>query len=242
MNFKTAITKIVDGKEEIRGKKLENLIKDQDFVSSIYLLTQKKLPNEKEKKMFDAVLTAAIDHGPGTASAMTSRITASAENSLHTSIASGILSMGEKHGSAIKGAMKFFYDNVDAEDAEKLVKKRKESGEYIPGYGHPELDEDTRSQALFDLAEKLGFYGEYCQFAKDVQSELNDQSTTKLPLNIDGVMAAILCELNFDWRIAKGIFIIARVPGLVAQVSEEKQQGEDIKRLKEDEIEYEERL
>ncbi|MFB6181927.1 MAG: citryl-CoA lyase [Candidatus Magasanikbacteria bacterium] len=238
MNFKTSITKLVDGQEEIRGHKLDKLIQENGFVAAIYLLTKGELPDEKEKKMFEALLTAAIDHGPGTASGMTSRITASADNSLHTSVASGILAMGEKHGSAIKGAMKFFYDNGGSEDVEQLVKQRKESGDYIPGYGHPELDQDKRSQTLFDLAEELGFYGKYCRFAEDIREELNNSSSTTIPLNIDGAMAAILCELGFDWKIAKGIFIIARVPGLVAQVFEEKEQGGSIKRLGEDEIEY----
>jgi citryl-CoA lyase len=238
MKFKTAITKLKDGKEEIREHLIEQLITEHDFVESVFLLLKGEKPQAEEKKMFDAMLTAAIDHGPGTASGMTSRITASAKNSMHTSVASGILAMGERHGSAIQGAMKFFYENLEVEDLVELVKERKKSGEYIPGYGHPELDEDSRSEVLFELAEELGFYGKYCQFAKDIQQELNSQSSVKLPLNIDGAMAAILCEMGFDWKVAKGIFIIARVPGLVAQVYEEKENGEGIKRLDENEIEY----
>lgn len=238
MNFKTAITKLKNGKEEIRGNSIENLINEHGFVESIFLLLKGEKPTSEERKMFDAMLTAAIDHGPGTASGMTSRITASAKNSMHTSVASGILAMGKRHGSAIQGAMKFFYDHIEVEDLSSLVKERKQSGEYIPGYGHPELDEDSRSQVLFELAEELNFSGEYCQFAKEIQHELNKQSSIKLPLNIDGSMAAILCEMSFDWEIAKGIFIIARVPGLVAQVYEEKERDEGIKRLDEDEVEY----
>lgn len=238
MKFKTSITKIKNGKEEIRGYSIEELIKEQGFVSSIYLLTKGELPGNKEKKMFDAMLTAAIDHGPGTASGMASRITASAKNSMHTSVASGILAMGDRHGSAIEGAMKFFYDNINTENLEQLIKQRKESSNYVPGYGHPELDHDSRVDTLFEIAKEAGFYGKYCKFSQKVYKELNSQSSAKLPVNIDGGMAAILCDMSFDWKVAKGIFIIARISGLVAQVYEEKKQDEGIKRLDECEVEY----
>lgn len=238
MKFKTKITKILNGQEEVRGHSLQELIQEHDFVSAIYLIIQGELPDEREKKMMNALLTSAIDHGPGTASGMTSRITASAENSMHTSVASGILAMGKRHGSAIKGTMKFFYDNVDTDDLEQLIKNRKEAGKYIPGYGHPELEHDHRTETLFSLAEDLDFFGKYCEFAKEVQQELNNQSSIKLPLNIDGAMAAILCEMDFNWQVAKGVFIIARVPGLVAQVHEEQKLEDGIKRLSEKEVEY----
>ena len=238
MKFKTSITKIKNGKEEIRGHSIEELIKEHGFVSSVFLLVKGELPTDKEEKMLDAMLTAAIDHGPGTASGMTSRIIASAKNSMHTSVASGILAMGDRHGSAIQGAMRFFYDNIDVEDLEQLIKQRKEAGNYIPGYGHPELDHDSRVDILFETAKEVDFYGKYCEFSKKVYKELNNEFSTKLPLNIDGGMAAILCDMGFDWQIAKGMFIIARIPGLVAQVYEEKKNDEGIKRLDEDEIEY----
>ncbi|MFH4233519.1 citrate/2-methylcitrate synthase, partial [Acinetobacter baumannii] len=47
----------------------------------------------------------------------------------------------------------------------------------------------------------------------------------QLPLNADGAIAALLCELGFPPRAANGIFMIARVAGLVAHASEEQEQG-----------------
>ena len=51
-------------------------------------------------------------------------------------------------------------------------------------------------------------------------------------------MAAILADMGFDSRMAKGIFIIARMPGLVAQVFEEVNNDVGLRRLPEEEISY----
>ena len=42
-----------------------------------------------------------------------------------------------------------------------------------------------------------------------------------LPLNIDGVLAAILYDLGFPAEFGKFVFIIGRVAGLTAEVAEE---------------------
>jgi citryl-CoA lyase len=236
--FQTSITDIRDGEEYIRGHKLEDLIKEKSFVETIFLLLKGELPSEQEAKMLGAMFTAAIDHGPGTASGQVARIVASAKNSMHTSLAAGILAMGERHGSAIEGAAKFFQKQKTAEDVAGLVKGLKERKIRIPGYGHPFLEHDSRSETLFALAKELGIYGDHCAFAEEAHKELNAISSKPLALNIDGAMGAILSDMGFDWRLGKGFFIIARVPGLVAHIYEEQTSDVGIRRLSQDDIEY----
>jgi len=43
-----------------------------------------------------------------------------------------------------------------------------------------------------------------------------------IKMNIDGANAAILSDLGFSWRVGCGIFIIGRIPGILAHVDEEK--------------------
>lgn len=239
MKFKTSITQITnDDKEIIRGNNLEALIEQKTFSEVIFLLLLGKLPNEKENKMLNALLVAAIDHGPGTASALTARISASAKNSMHTSLAAGILGLGERHGLAIEGAIKFFQEHLDVADLAGLLKQMKEQKKYAPGFGHRVLTVDTRAQTLLSVARENGFHGQYCEFALRVHEELNKISSKPLPLNIDGAMAAILSDMGIDARLSKGIFMIARVPGLIAQIYEETVQDEGIRRLEQDEIEF----
>lgn len=238
MKFKTAITHITDeGKEIIRGNELETLMQEKTFSEVIFLLLLSKFPNTKELNMFNALLVAAIDHGPGTASALTARISASSKNSMHTSLAAGILGLGERHGLAVEGAMKFFQENIDTTDLAALLKKMKEQKKYAPGFGHRVLTIDARAQTLFSIAKENGFFGKYCAFALSVHEELNKISSKPLPVNVDGALGAILCDMNVDPRLSQGIFMISRVPGLLAQIYEEMVNDEGLRRLERDEIE-----
>ncbi|MBU0661056.1 citryl-CoA lyase [Patescibacteria group bacterium] len=238
MKIKTAITDIKENKEYIRGEALSSLIQDKSFVEVIYLLLRGELPSSAHKEMMNALFVAAIDHGPGTASAQTARIVASAKNSMHTALAAGILAMGERHGSAIEGAAQFFVDHKDEENIAGIVADLKAKKVRIPGFGHPFLSHDERSDVLFVKAEELGITGVHCRVAKDVHTALNAISSKPLALNIDGSMAAILSDMGFDSAMMKGLFIIARMPGLVGQVYEEQTNDVGIRRMSQDHIEY----
>lgn len=239
MQFKTSITNITpEGKEYVRGFDLEELAENSNFGDTIFLLLLGKKPNENESKMWNAILVMAIDHGPGTASALTARISASAKNSVHTSLAAGLLGLGERHGLAIEGAMKFFLENKNGENLQALLQSMKEQKKYVPGYGHKVLSIDSRAKALLEIAKNTSFYKEHCAFAEAVQESLKNTSSKPLPLNIDGAMAAVLCDMNIDVSLAKGIFMIARVPGLVAHIIEEIRNDEGIRRVDLEDIEY----
>jgi len=238
MKWETAITNIKDGQEIIRGKNLSELIQKNTFTETIFLIWQGRMPKSEEAKMLDAMFVAAIDHGTGTASAMMARISASAKNSMHTALAAGILGMGERHGSAIEAAAKFFVENKDNKNLPETLKELKDKKVRLAGFGHAVLTHDERSEELFKIAKELGFYKECCAVAENIQIELNKISSKPLPLNIDGAMGAILADMSFDPAMMKGIFITARVPGLVAHIYEETQNDAGLRRLGEDEIEY----
>ena len=238
MKWETAITNVKNGQETIRGKKLSGLIKNNTFTETIFLIWRGRMPKTNETKMMDAMLTAAIDHGTGTASAMTARIVASAKNSLHTALTAGILAMGERHGSAIENAAKFFIANKNNKNLVQTVKDLKDKKVRLAGFGHAVLERDERAEALLSLAKKFNFFKTVCQVAVTTQKELNKISSKPLPLNIDGAMGAILADMGFDANMMKGIFITARVPGLVAHIYEEMTNDAGLRRLHEDEITY----
>jgi citrate synthase len=238
MKFTTSITKVNQGKEIIHGVPLEKLVQEKSFAENIFFLLRGQMPNEKEAVVFNAVLSSAIDHGPGTASAMTARIVASAKNSLHVAVSAGILAMGERHGSAIEGAARFLRENAGNEKIEQMVVELKNKKVRLAGFGHAVLQRDNRTTVLLQVAKEQGFFGQHCQLAIKTEEALNKVSSKKLPLNIDGAMAAVLLDMGFSPEIMKGIFIIARVPGLVAQASEELSHDTGLKRLEEEDIEY----
>lgn len=238
MRWKTALTRIENEQEIIRGHNLQNLVRTHSFTEAIWLLLKGRLPNENETRLLNALLVACIDHGVGAPSATVTRIVASTGNSLHTAVAAGVQALGELHGGAIEGAAKFFQEHKDTADVAGLVQSLKDKKIRLLGYGHKILTHDHRADTLFAIAQETEFYSKHSEFALAVGAALNKISSKPLPLNIDGAMAAIISDIGFDWRLAKGFFIIGRVPGLVAHAYEELVSGAGVRRIDDGDIEY----
>jgi citrate synthase len=58
MQWKTALTKVTQDGEIVRGYNLSDLIQQKSFVETIFLLLQGKLPTTQETGMMNALLTA----------------------------------------------------------------------------------------------------------------------------------------------------------------------------------------
>jgi citryl-CoA lyase len=119
-----------------------------------------------------------------------------------------------------------------------LAKRLKDAKVRVPGYGHKVLAVDERAKTLLALAKKTGFYKQHCALAVAFGKELQSLTSKPLPINIDGAMAAIILDMGYPAELAKGFFLVGRLPGLVAHAHEQAISGEGLKRLDESEIEY----
>ena len=86
----------------------------------------------------------------------------------------------------------------------------------VPGFGHRQHSADPRSKRLFQLASEVGLSGRYVAQAQAMEKLLSQTASKPVPLNADGAIAALLCEMAFPKSAANGIFMLARVPGLIA--------------------------
>jgi citryl-CoA lyase len=217
--WKTAISTSTDGGAIVRGHKLNDLVGNKSFSEVAWLLLRGELPNEKERKVFDALLVAMIEHTIAVPSVMAARTVQSAGNTANASIAAGILAIGDHHGGAIEHAGRFFVENKgkDPGDAVQLMLK---AGKRIPGYGHKLYTVDPRVQRLLEVLQKEQLPIPTVLFAQQVEKALAETGKT-LPLNIDGIAAAVLVDLGFQPSQLRSIFIIARVVGIAAHVNEE---------------------
>ncbi len=234
--YRTSITTHADGKPFVYGYDLTKLAGQTSFVATIYLILQGKMPDKAAEAMLDAILTIAIDHGIEPSSIVAARNVYSAGSPVQAAVAAGVLAFGEYHGGAIEAAMENFkkYQSVGAGE---MVSEFQKSGIRVAGFGHRLYSVDPRTEALIEIAEKHGFRGKYVKFAKEIEAKLST-GAKKLPLNIDGIIAALLLEMGFNPKVGKGIFIIARVPGIVAHVVEEALREKPVRRLSEEEVEY----
>ena len=237
MKWQTAITKIANGTEIVRGVPLTELAEQNSFVGNLYfILTGNKATKEVER-LLDVALSLSIDHGVGPVSTQAMRIATSANISLQQSLIVAIASMGEAHGGAAEEAAKWFEANLAEQlSAEEAVRKALASKRRIPGFGHAVLAQDSRAKLLFDEAKRLHLFGVHGRLAEEVAHEIEKQKGKPIPLNIDGALAAVTLDLGFPAYFATGLFVLGRIPGLLAHVREEKEQRGGLRRLPEEDI------
>ncbi len=229
-----------NGNPIVRGYDLVELINKVNFTQAIFLVLKGELPTEKEEKLLNAILVASIDHGVAAPSTTVARLTASNGVPSSTAIANAIASIGEAHGGAAEALAKILQENKD-KTANTLVAEYKERGKRIPGYGHKIYEVDPRTQALLKTAQETGFWGEFVKKALEIETELTKSYAAKgkkVPMNIDGAIAALMSELGFDYRLGKSLFIISRVAGIAAHVLEEQITAKPVRRISEADVEY----
>lgn len=241
--YRTAITTHVEGKPHVYGYDLTKLAGAKSFSAVIYLVLKGEMPGAEAEKMLDAILTISIDHGIEPSSVVAARNIYSAGSPVQAAVAGGVLAFGEYHGGAIEAAMENFAVYID-KGPEALIADFKAKEKRVAGFGHKLYERDPRTERLIELAREFGFAGKYVELAKGIEEEFAKgnlpagRQGKKLPLNIDGIIAALLLEMGFDSKVGKGIFIIARVPGLVAHVVEEATREKPVRRLSEEDVEY----
>lgn len=235
-SYRTSITTHVNGRPHVYGYDLIELAGQNSFARAIYLILKGEMPDKNSEKMLDSILTITIDHGVEPPSVVAARNIYSGGSPVQAAVAGGILAFGEYHGGAIEAAMENF-KNYLGRGAKKMVEDFTKRGERIAGFGHRLYEVDPRTTRLVGLAKKLGFWGKYVKFAQACEEKLSGGGK-RLPLNIDGIIAALLLEMGFDPKVGKGVFIIARTPGLVAHVVEEALREKPFRRLSESDVEY----
>ena len=124
------------------------------------------------------------------------------------------------------------------EAAEELVKSYRETKKRILGFGHRIHTADPRTARLYSLAQELGFAGNYVEMAKNIEKALEQSLGKKLPINVDGAIATILCELGIPSELGNTFFIMARLPGLIAHIHEEKTRMRPMRRIHPTDHEY----
>jgi citrate synthase len=245
--WRTSITKVEPNRLITRGYQQEDLIGNISFSEMIYLLINGVLPTKNQERMLQTVLVSFCDHGVTPPSTQSARLMASAGSPVNACLAGGILAFGENHAGAIETSMKMLQEGIriskthkfsKKETAERLINHFSNTGKKIPGFGHRYHKSDPRAQRLLVLSKEYNCFGEHTELAIEIQNFLYE--TKAIKMNIDGANAAILSDIGFNWNVGCGIFIIGRIPGLLAHVNEEKTNEPPFRKLVEtDELYYE---
>jgi citrate synthase len=245
---KTSISRVEAEKITLRGNPIEELIGNRSYGEVLFLLLIGHLPTPEQAKMLEAIIVSVIDHGVKPPSTIAAVTVANTGASLNSAVAAGILGINKYHGGAIEDAMLAISEGVKLQAekgldkiqaAEKTVADYKKNGFRISGFGHRFHAADPRTVRLFELAKELKIAGKYVEQAEFLEKVLCEKSGKDLPINADGAIAALLCEMNFPPKIANGIFMIARVAGLVAHAVEEQENHPPMRTLDVENYEFE---
>ena len=216
----------------VRGYDLVEMMGTIPFSHAVHLMFTGELPTPKVGKLVDALMVASIDHGPGTPSALAARTAASGGANVKNAATAGFLTLDYSHGAAVENCMKVLQTVLEQTQAvsgegEKtdivrdFIMAEKEAGRKIPGFGHRQHPHDPRADKLFALAFDAGVGGEFIAVAYLISKVLSEMAGKELPINVDGVVAAILCELGYPTELGNGPFLIARLTSLLVNAYEE---------------------
>jgi citrate synthase len=114
-------------------------------------------------------------------------------------------------------------------------------GQTPPGFGHRLHTRDPRATRLFQMALELELEGEHVRMMRAIERVLTSREESiglLLPVNVDGAIAAISADLGLAYELGNAIFIISRVPGLIAHAHEERLRQSPMRQIDPKDAEY----
>jgi citrate synthase len=206
----------------------------------LYMLTG-GLPRPEEIRGLETYLNTVIDHGLN-ASTFTARIITSTGSDLVSAIvgATGALK-GPLHGGAPGPALDMVFEIGDASirpglgdgglNAERVLRRKIESGERLMGFGHRVYKvRDPRADVLAAAAERMYTGGgdiKLYQLAREVEATAlrlleEYKPGRRLQTNVEFYTALLLHGLGLDAKLFTPTFAISRVAGWIAHSLEQR--------------------
>ncbi len=242
---KTAIAELYSDRILARGYNLAEMAGRYSFGDTVYLLLTGELPPGREGDLLEAMLVATTVHGINSPSTHTVRAVANCGVPLQTAVAAGVSAIGDKHGGAGEACARILQEavmaqpNASPEDlAQQIVAEARANKQRLPGFGHRFHNPDPRAQRLLALAGEWGINGQYTVLAQAIITALHETTGRSLPLNVDGVLAALISDMGMDWRMGKAIFILGRMAGFIAHAQEELATGKPFQFINGVDVDY----
>ncbi|MFC1941315.1 citrate/2-methylcitrate synthase [Chloroflexota bacterium] len=210
---------------------LEQLDENESFSNIMYrAITGSSKVSEKCSRLIQAMIVACIDHGVTPPSAQATIIAASTRTPYEVAVAHGVGVITDVHGGAGANAAQLFKEciaqakekNIDVDQsARNVVRRYIAEGKRIEGLGHRIHTSDPRRDVLWSLASQAGVAADHVELSKIISTIFEQGRGISLPINIDGVMGAIVADMGLDPVMAKVFFIYGRMAGLSAHYFEE---------------------
>lgn len=193
------------------------------FPETLFYTWTGDLPDPGEERVLEAMLNTLMLHGV-TPSTLVSRLTLVSEpDAVQAAVASAVNGVGSRLIGTMKECSAALHEVAAADDREAaietLVAEYAASDDRFPGIGHPHLEPvDPRAERLFELADEAGVRGEHVDLLADIRDAFEAEFDATLPINATGAIAALSADMGLPPTAARGIAIVSRATGVVAEV------------------------
>lgn len=191
-------------------------------------------------RMLEAIVVASMDHGVTPPSAQATLIASTARASYEVALSQGVGAITDMHGGAGEKAAEFFLscvnraqaDQVDLEEGtRRCVAEAVAAKQRIKGMGHRVHTQDPRRDVLWSLSDSAGLSVDCVAVSKLISGIFADIRGRELPINVDGVIGAVIADMGIAPKLAKALFIYGRVMGLTAHFVEEVSTQKPMRRI-----------
>jgi citrate synthase len=200
------------------------------FGDMAFLELTARTPTPNESRMFNAMLVTLVEHGL-TPSTMVARLTyLGAPEAMQAAVAAGLSGLGSVFVGSVEGSAKMLSEALPDRSAPAdldalaggIIDRFAATKSIIPGIGHPfHKPIDPRTPRLIQIAKETGFDGPYVSLIQKVAAEAGRRRQRDLPANATGILGALACEMGFDWKVCRGLGVMARAVGIVGHILEE---------------------
>jgi citrate synthase len=222
-------------------KVLSQLEESEPFLDHLMAaLTGEPSPDGGRARLMEAMVVGSTDHGVTPPSAQATILAAAVRASYEVCIAQGVAAITDVHGGAGAAAATFFTECVRRAETDKIELDRAlrevlgrylEEGKRVKGLGHRLHTQDPRRNVLWALAKETGLAGKHTEASKLVAGIFEGLKGRELPINVDGVIGALIADLGMEPAMAKVLFILGRVCGLEAHYFEEVETQRPMRRI-----------
>lgn len=215
---------------------------------------QRRLPRYATK-FIEMCLMVTADHGPAVSGAHNTIVCARAGKDLVSSLASGLLTIGDRFGGALDAAAKQFSDAYESKLIPmEFVNQMRKEGKLIMGIGHRVKsinNPDKRVVILRDYAQKNFPSTPLLDYASEVE-KITTSKKPNLILNVDGFIGVAFVDLlnnsgcftreeakDFvDIGALNGLFVLGRSMGFIGHFLDQKRLKQGLYRHPWDDISY----
>jgi citrate synthase len=217
----------------VRGRDLTgDLMGRLSFTEYFHLLLTGEEPTEDQRYFLDVLLVAIAEHGMMPTNVAARMTLAADPGSLQGAVAAGILGCGPVilgTSEACAHLLEEAQANVvsggePAAVTEEMARSVRESGERLPGFGHPvHRPLDPRAERILGLADERGVSGPHVLLARCFRDSAAKAWGKPLTMNVAMPIAAVMLDLGFPSATVKAVPILARTAGLLAHLAEEQE-------------------